>query len=130
MFCSIPAHTYLHRLTAAVGVALVLALNLLAVWPDGHAWLHPTPAKTSYPHTHAHTPSHDHAPSDGDGSRETGADDCVVVKFAQGNANCAAAPLLLSAPVLASRATLSVTPDFVAASPAHFLPPGCGPPAV
>jgi hypothetical protein len=115
-----------HRLSAVLGVALVLALNLLAVCPDGHAWLHAAPEKTLCPHGHAH----DHAPSDRDGRQAPDADDCVIVRFAQGNASCTAAPLLVPAPALASGATLAVAPDFAAASPARFLPPGCGPPAV
>lgn len=40
MFNPIHAFSLRHRLTAVLGVALVLLLNVLAVSPQLHAWIH------------------------------------------------------------------------------------------
>jgi hypothetical protein len=120
------ASACLHRLTAVVGMALVLALNVLAVWPTGHTWLHRAEKKSSCSHPHAH----EHAPARGEDDRDGEADDCVIVQFAQGGASFAAAPEFSPAPLTVRVATLATSRSFAAASPAHLLPPGCGPPSV
>ncbi len=122
MFPATPASACLHRLVAMLGIALVLALNVLAVWPAGHAWLHAVEKATACTHGHAHDP----APAGGDAAR----DDCAIATFAQGHAGLALAPQFIFAPRAACVATLAAAPAFVAVSRAHLLPPGCGPPAV
>jgi hypothetical protein len=116
----------LTRLTASLGVALVLVLTVLAVSPALHAWLHKTPP-TVAPCGHDHGPA-PHAPDDDhDHNDDAG---CVVTLFAHGGSELAAAPTLLVAPARALVGDLLLSVEFCAPSaPAHTLPPGCGPPA-
>lgn len=114
--------TVAHRFTAVLGIALVLALSVLAVWPEGHTRLHsgPNVGRCANGHTHDSVPTND------DDDR----DDCVVIKFANGGAGLAVALEFFIAPLNVCVATLATAPAFDAASPAHLLPPGCGPPVV
>jgi len=109
----------LHRLVALLGVALVLTLNLLAVCPEAHRWLH-SAEKTAHA---ACGGNHDPGPSSED-------DRCAIVQFSQGVDSLGLAPVLLRAPALARFATLSFPAAFLAATPEHLLPLGCGPPSV
>jgi len=122
---SIPAHACLHRLVAVLGIALVLTLNVLAAWPAAHSWVHASDEAGACPHDHAHDP----VPDDG-GEGDRSPDDCVIVKFAQGGAVFLAAPTLLLPPRPTVGAAIILARAFPAASPAHLLPPGRGPPAV
>lgn len=109
----------LHRLTALLGVALVLALNLLAVRPDLHAALH-----EEHGPKHSNACKHHHAPV------ESADHDCAVNAFAHGHAETGVAtvgiPFLALDPIgtlLPEQAVAVVAPDL-------RLPPGCGPPRV
>jgi hypothetical protein len=120
------ARACLHSLTAVLGIALVLALNVLAVWPTGHTWLHAVEKKISCPHSHAHNDT----PTSEEDDRDAEADDCIIVKFAQGGASFTATPEFFLAPLTVRVATRAIPRSFAAASPAQLLPPGCGPPSV
>ena len=114
-----------HRLTAALSAALVLVLNLLAVWPEGHAWLHghrDAPA-CACPHGGA-TPD---APAEPETESDHG---CIVSLFAQGKTTWAGGSPLAPSPALHATA-LNVPPAAPATQMPRFLrPPGCGPPFV
>lgn len=118
--------TVAHRFTAVLGIALVLALNLLAVWPEGHAWLHAAKVSCDEP-AHAHGHSHDHAPGEDQDDAED--DDCVIVQFAAGTVGSTPAPLFVTAPLFQPLTSLALASAIGAHPPAHLLPPGCGPPA-
>jgi hypothetical protein len=123
MFC-FPRVTRLpHRLTAALSAALVLVLNLLAVWPDGHAWLHGhrVPPECACPHADAmaDSPSGEEAESD---------HGCIVSLFAQGTTACFGGLGLAPSPATHASA-MGAPPTAPAAKAPRFLrPPGCGPP--
>ena len=117
----------LTRLTASLGVVLVLVLSMLAASPALHAWLHTAPPSvTPCGHDHGpapHTPDEDHADADDAG--------CIVTLFAHGGSELATAPTHLVAPARALVGDLLLSVEFCAPSaPAHTLPPGCGPPLV
>jgi hypothetical protein len=114
----------LHRLTAWLGIALVLALNILAVRPDLHEALHATDQATS---GHSHTCSHGHqhtAPVTSDDH------DCVISTFAHGHADCAVAPLAVPTVAFTQVAAISAASFFIPGETEFLLPPGCGPPLV
>jgi len=93
----------MRRLIAAGGVALVLALTVLAVSPALHAWLH------------------------GENQLDPN-DDCAVVLFAHGLTPALAALVLLGL-VLRPRLEQPSAPDLLfLVAPSFDLPPGCGPP--
>jgi hypothetical protein len=112
-----------HRLTAAVSAALVLVLNLLAVWPAGHAWLHGQPVLSECVCPHA--------AAKGDSPSGEGAESdhgCIVSLFAQGATAWFGGLVLAPSPALDATAT-GATPTAPAAKAPRFLrPPGCGPP--
>lgn len=113
-----------HRLTAALGAALVLVLNLLAVWPDGHAWLHGHRAapECACPHAKATGES----PSGGTEESDHG---CIVSLFAQGKTASFGGMVIAPLPALHATA-IDAAPAAPAVRVARFrLPPGCGPPA-
>jgi len=120
------ASSLLHRFIAVVGVALVLALNLLAVWPEIHALIHgdelapPTSNHGAGAVPHLASASGLHCDED----------DCIVVKFAHGHGGLAVAPVFHSATALVLAATTSSFVEPLASPSAFLLPPGCGPPAV
>jgi hypothetical protein len=92
------------RFVAVLGVALVLALTVLAVCPPLHAWLH--------------------------GEKQLDADDCcAVVLFAQGVTPTAAAliGIVVALRLLAEELPASPRP-FLEAIRFQF-PPCCGPPS-
>jgi hypothetical protein len=93
----------LRRLVAAAGVAMVLALTVLAVSPTLHAWLH--------------------------GEKQLDAnDDCAVVLFAHGLTPALAALVLLGLFLPSRRAVLPLPEVLLLVAPSFDLPPGCGPP--
>lgn len=111
-----------HRFTAVLGVVLVLALNVLAVLPAAHAWLHqPTTEATQPACKHHGCGSDSRAPAD---------DDCAVVKFAHGHGGLAVAALVVEARACVLVTVLGSGDDLAVPAPAFRLPPGCGPPAV
>ena len=92
------------RLVAALGVALVLALTILAVSPSLHAWLH--------------------------GEKELDADDCcAVVLFVQGVTPALAAlvAIVIALRVLAEE--LPAPPQPLLEALRFQVPPSCGPPS-
>lgn len=109
-----------HRLTAVVGIALVLALNLLAVCPGTHAWFHALEKAPLCAHDHAPGGSPDHAV----------ADDCIVVQFAHGGGGLPLAPASVSPPLPVRFASPAIAGACGVRAPAHEFPPCCGPPAV
>ena len=122
----------LQRLTALLGVALVLALNVLAVRPDLHAALHAAESAADSAH-HGGGCSHSHkkaAPATPVAPVTSDDHDCVVSAFAHGHADFGVAPLALPAVLLSQIATLSAHAALEPRAPAFLLPPGCGPPAV
>ena len=106
----------LHRGTAVLGIALVLALNVLAAAPAAHAWLHEGASARAC----------DHGPAE---TADSG-DDCVVAQFAREGGGGLAAWSFPAGP----ESRCDRTPAPPAATPApvrlRLLPPGCGPPAV
>ena len=112
------------RLTAVLAAALVLALDLLAVSPAAHAWLHghdpAAPACSCGHHAEAAAP----APAD---DREDG---CIVSIFAQGKLDGSTVPHWCARPVAHVSASACFPPAVAPAAVAHLLPPGCGPPLV
>jgi hypothetical protein len=114
----------LHRFTAVLGIALVMALNLLAVWPEAHAWLHGESDEECH-----RAPTQSGAAFSPAG-HETDEESCVVTQFAHGHSGLGVAPALLAAPLVVPSAACVATDSFSASAPAHLLPPGCGPPAV
>jgi hypothetical protein len=114
---------YRHRLTAVLGIALVLALNVLAVMPAAHAWLHggdtDAPAAPCRHHGCAHESP---APAEDD--------DCVVVKFAHGDGGLVTSSFVVEAHAHPLLAPFGLRHALPAPAPAYLLPPGCGPPAI
>jgi hypothetical protein len=91
------------RLVAAAGVAVVLALTILAVSPTLHAWLH--------------------------GEKQLDAnDDCAVVLFAHGLTPALAAIVLLGLFLRQRAESLPLPELLLLVAPSFDLPPGCGPP--
>jgi hypothetical protein len=110
---------FLHRLSAWLGVALVLALNVLAVRPDLHAALH-----EEHGPKHSSACKHHHAPV------ESAEHDCVVNAFAHGHAETGVAPVGIPFLALDRIGTLLPEHAVAAVAPDFRLPPGCGPPRV
>ena len=94
----------LHRLVAAGGVALVLALTVLAVSPSLHAWLH--------------------------GEKQLDADDgCAVVLFVQGVTAGLAAIVAVVGALRVLAEELPAPRQLLLGAPRFQFPPGCGPPS-
>ena len=97
------AFPFLHHLIAVGGIALVLALTVLAVSPQLHAWLHGDAGMA------------DHA--------------CAVTLFQQGVV-AATAGIILAATVLVFLARVAVMPAELHLAPLPYrLHPGRAPPA-
>ncbi len=114
--------TCLSRITAGLGVFLVLLLAWLAADSSAHRALH---AEEHAGCAHAHGGDH------GRGADDAIPDDhgCVVAKFAHGQVEVFTAPVVVVAPSDV-RVTVSVRSDERAISVApHRFPPGRGPPA-
>lgn len=90
------------RFLAVGGVALVLALTVLAASPSLHAWLH-----------------HDETPQ---------ADNCAVVLFASGVTLAVGAAVVLAPKVLWRELAPVTVAELHLATPRHLRPPLCGPP--
>jgi hypothetical protein len=112
----------LHRLTAALGIGLILALNLLAVLPTAHAWLHDRAAGAA----HAACAHHRGGPD----TPMPAEDDCAVVKFARGDGGFPLAFITVHAKARALVVVLGAREIVAAFTRDVRLPPGCGPPAV
>jgi hypothetical protein len=114
--------TCLSRITAGLGVFLVLLLAWLAADPSAHRALH---ADEHAGCAHAHGGDHGHGTDDA----VPGDYGCVVAKFAHGQVEVFTAPVVVVAPSDV-RVTVSVRSDERAISVAsHLFPPGRGPPA-
>jgi hypothetical protein len=131
-----------HRCLAVLAVALVLALDFLAVSPQAHAWLHghapaaaavgctcphdaprtvPAPEVGAAPHeSSAALPGTD-APTDAEAG-------CIVSLFSAGHTGVLLAPVILAGPQLFLLGEIVVPPASRRAATAHRFPPGCGPP--
>lgn len=123
-----PSASLWHRLTALLGLALVLALNLLAARPDWHAALH---AAGDSGTAHAGCPHHGHGNAKAHPAPDSHAADdhgCVIELFAHGKAGFEAAPLAVTGVCAGALFTLSAGVVIAPRSSEHFLPPGCGPP--
>lgn len=106
----------LSRLTATLGIALVVLLNLLAVWPEAHQYFHQAE------HVAAEHSTSDHSPVGDDD------DGCVVVLFAHGHVLAA---LILFALLLIGLVRIgTILPEraLTLAAVDYRLPQGCGPP--
>jgi hypothetical protein len=100
----------LRRILAAGGVALVLALTVLAASPAAHAWLH------SHEEDHADHPA------------TVDVDTCAVAMFANGVSPDLGQPAL-GAPVAVVRAIALTTADGIfLVSPRYLRQPERGPP--
>lgn len=124
-----------HRWVGLGCVELIALLNLLAVSPGAHAWLHahpPPPSTAACAHDHAPDPAgtHDHDRSTGGAADDDDDRGCIVTQLAQGQLDSAAAPSIF---VSGLRRVLAVLIAPVADARPHGLdlrlPPGCGPPA-
>src|SRR5258708_1618063 len=116
MFSLSPQSSFPSRLTAVLGIAPVVFLNVLAASPRLHARLHgqePTPE-------HA---AHDRAPV-GDSDHE-----CAVTLFAHGVTALLLFCLLLLSRLLARGTVLHVRDWLIAARPRYWLMPSHAPPA-
>lgn len=117
------------RVAAGLALALVVGLNVFAVSPDLHAWLHAGHVEAGAHAGCSHGPAAGEAAPAGHLPSETSDEGCVVTQFAQGQLGFEA-PVVLAAALVAS--CTSSHPDATArrAVADLFLPPGCGPPAV
>lgn len=104
----------LHRLAALLGLACMLALELLAVRPDWHE---------AFCHHHEHAAGHgcDDIPCDDDSAG------CVVTHFADG-IWFATGTVFLVTTALHQSQTVHCPGALPVISPDLLLPPGCGPP--
>lgn len=103
----------LHRLLAAAGVLLVLALSVFAASPTAHEWLHES----------GHAADHDH------GHAEPSEDGCAVVLFASG-VSLPAAPAALTPPLTIEGGVSPVTAaEVYLIAPRYLRHPERGPPA-
>jgi hypothetical protein len=93
-----------HRVVAGIGVALVLALTVLAVCPSLHAWLH----------------GEEHLDND---------DGCAVVLFIHGATVAAATAIVAAVTLRATADRLPAPAELLLGAPRFQFPPGCGPPA-
>lgn len=109
------------RLTALVAVVLVLVLDVLAVTPAAHAWLH---GKTSGAACTCSDHRDSAAPAAGDAE-----DGCIVSVFAQGKVGEGPAVFQMEAPGEQRNDPVTAPPALRLATVAHRYPPGCGPPA-
>ena len=139
----------LTRITAGVGVALVLLLNVLASSPEAHAWIHrhdgcaaqganngssvarllnvlgASPSARAWIQNHggANTGcAHNHNPANPDD------DGCIVTLFAHGVVT--ASVFAAIAVALFRLATVAASPReaLCFSAPRYLLPPLCGPP--
>ena len=104
------------RLTATLGIALVVLLNLLAAWPEAHQYLHRAE------HAAAEHSTSDHQPVGDDD------DGCAVVLFAHGHVLAA---LMLFVLLLIGLVRIgSILPEHAPTLAAvdYRLPQSCGPP--
>jgi hypothetical protein len=116
MFGPRQLRSFLHRLTAVLGIALVLLLNVLAVSPELHAWVHDHSAADQTGADHDPVGSVDHV--------------CAVTLFAHG-----VTPLLFLCLLLLARPLVSgpvaLAPDWLAViRPRYWLVPSHAPPSV
>ena len=106
-----------HRLTAVLGVALVLLLNVLAASPELHAWVHGR-------HEAAQHSAHDDAPV---GNADHA---CAVTLFASGVSLLLAFFLVLLARVLIRNQALLASNWLIVTRPHYWLVPSHAPPLV
>ena len=104
-----------HRITAVLGVALVLLLSVLAASPELHAWVHG-------PQEAAQHTGPDHAPV-GDADHE-----CAVTLFASGVSLLLAFFLVLLARVLNRNQALFSSDWLIVTRPHYWLVPSHAPP--
>lgn len=105
-----------HRLTALLGIALVLLLSVLAASPEAHEFLH-----------HGGSLAEQQAPADSQPAHDDD-DGCAVVMFAHGHVLAAMVLLLLLLVGLVCLTTFDVEQALPLAAVDFELPPGCGPP--
>lgn len=122
-FLSVPTPRLAARCTAALAAALIVALNLLAVCPEAHAWLHAPAHEAACACPHPAPAGHaDEAPADADSG-------CIVSLFTKGKAaDC----IGLEPTVVVARPAVPVrfaVTTFRRHAADHRFPPGCGPPA-
>lgn len=104
------------RLTAVLGIALVLLLNVLAASPTLHAWVH------------GHEPAAEH---NNPGHAPVDCDDheCAVTLFAHGVTSLLFLSLLLLVWFLTRGGILDTSEWRIAARPRYWLVPSHAPPA-
>ncbi len=114
----------LHRCTAVLGIALVLALNVFAASPAAHAWLHAREPDCACGH-HAAPAA---APIHSSDTPEAADHDCAVVQFARAGGDGFPGHVLFSAPALRCAGRLAAPPAAPEFLRPRLFPPGCGPP--
>lgn len=118
--------TLLHRVTAAVSVAMVCVLGLLTVSPEAHAWLHRHVETATCAHGHAH--DHSHGTEAGTLPESHDDEGCVVQLFAQG-VDVGVAALILDTRWQEIATEAILTPEELSLSPPRYLRrPERGPP--
>ncbi len=143
MFRALRSHALPHRCLAVLAAALVLALNVLAVSPLAHAWLHGHAASgsgCSCPHD-SPPPAAEPLCATPDAAASAhvgvtpaasvpGGDEggCIVSLFSAGHAGAVLAPVAVPGPRVFVFGGLALPPALIFAAAAHRLPPGCGPP--
>lgn len=114
--CNKPRHASpLSRLTAALGMALVVLLTALAASPEWHTWVHGSED------TAAHA-GHDHEPG-GNADHQ-----CAVTLFSQGVTGLLIVCLLLLARPRTRSIVLRTTDEVAVARPRYWLVPSHAPP--
>lgn len=105
------------RLTAILGLELVVVLNVLAVWPEAHEFFHQVGRAATAKSPAEHRPESDDE------------DNCVVAAFAHGHVFSGSVALL--AVLLGRPEAGAIMPEQMLAlfSADRRLPPGCGPPS-
>ncbi|HWA28265.1 MAG TPA: hypothetical protein VG734_21615 [Lacunisphaera sp.] len=110
-----PQASPLHRLTAVLGIALVLLLNLLAASPELHAWVH----GKENAHEHS-TPGHEPVVE--------GDHQCAVTLFAHGAEALLVFCLVMLARLLARSIILRAGDEIARTRPRYWLVPSHAPP--
>ena len=106
----------LRRLTAILGIALVVLLNLLAVWPEAHQYFHQAERAAAEHSTSDHQPIGD----DDDG--------CAVALFVHGHLLAASILFVLLLIGLVRIGTILPEQALTLAAVDYRLPQGRGPP--
>ncbi|HXC01993.1 MAG TPA: hypothetical protein VNU49_05025 [Opitutaceae bacterium] len=117
MSCLRRTPSFLTRLVAGAGIALVLLLNVLAACPAAHEWIH----------GHGEHAAHD-ATATGSHHPDADEDGCVVTLFAHGVITATIFAALIVALFRLVAVPARPGEALCLSVPRYWLPPLCGPP--